>query len=66
MNKRKMPCGKQYWAVGQEGSMADLQEQYITCYECDSYIICQEKNKKVKKYFQHSDKYTGDDNAPSD
>jgi len=46
--------------------MADLQEQYITCYECDSYIICQEKNKKVKKYFQHSDKYTGDDNAPSD
>lgn len=45
-NKRKMACGKEYLAIGMEGSMADLHEQYLTCHECEYHDCCQDSKDK--------------------
>ena len=40
MNTRKMECGKEVLAIGQEGSLKDLENKLNTCFNCVDCIGC--------------------------
>lgn len=40
MNKRKLSCGNDVFAIGESGSIADLKEKIKTCFECNNFIFC--------------------------
>ena len=56
MNRRMLKCGYSYIAIGEQGSIADLQAQIERCTCCDirhagehcEYMHLYDDNKKVK------------------
>ena len=41
-NKRNMECGVEILAVGQEGSMKDINARLAVCAECSRFVSCAE------------------------
>jgi len=39
-NQRVLECGKEVLAIGQDGSLADLESKINVCFNCSQYIGC--------------------------
>jgi hypothetical protein len=40
MNRRKLKCGKEVIAVGQDESISDYKNKLLTCFNCYKFITC--------------------------
>jgi hypothetical protein len=39
-NKRSLSCGKEVFAIGQEGSIKDLENKLSLCFNCENSVSC--------------------------
>lgn len=55
MNKRKLNCNKEVYAIGQENSIADYKNKLNTCFQCYNFITCKDSQAYLQGIINQQD-----------